>query len=211
VSIIIEEFKLGPLQNNSFLLIDAATNAAAVVDPAYGANKILETIKVKNFDLKLILITHAHFDHLGGILALLPSFNPALEIYLHPDDQILWQNGGGASEFGFSIDIPVIQPLPALHNASIPLGNSNIQVFHTPGHSPGHVVYYLEDEKVVFCGDLIFYHSVGRTDLPGGSSRTLNHSIEQHIFTLPDDVGLLPGHGPSTTVGEERANNPFFI
>lgn len=206
-----QQFILGPIQNNSFLLYDEEQGIAAVIDPPFGSEKILEYIHEHNLTLKMILLTHAHFDHMGGINSLLSPLQDSVLLYMHPDDQVLWEMGGGAAQFGFSIDKPMIQPIPVHHLQEINFGKSKIVSLHTPGHTPGHVVYYLPVEQIAFCGDLIFYHGVGRTDLPGSSGRQLIQSIENNIFTMPDNVHLYPGHGPDTSVGEEKMNNPFLI
>lgn len=207
----IEQFVLGPIQNNSFLIIDQNHGIAAVVDPPFGAEAINEYLRSHQLTLQMILITHAHFDHIGGINTLIPPPPHSMELYLHPDDLLLWQMDGGAEQFGFSFDKVTMQPKSIIDNEEIRFGGTKIKVLHTPGHTPGHVVYYLPQERTAFCGDLIFYHGVGRTDLPGSSSRNLIRSIESKIFTLPNDVILHPGHGPSTTVQEEKMNNPFLI
>lgn len=191
-------------------MMDEKGLTAAVVDPPFGSSTIQEYLKSEGMSLKMILLTHAHFDHMGGINSILPFPPGELKVYLHPDDLPLWEAGGGASQFGFSMDIPLIHPRAVMHGTELWLGDSMILALHTPGHSPGHIVYYLPEEKTAFCGDLIFYHGVGRTDLPGASGRILIQSIKDHIFTLPDDTLLIPGHGPSTTVGEEKLNNPFL-
>ena len=209
--ITIKEFTLGPLQNNCYLLIDDLSKSAALIDPPYGVESIIKYIETQKLDLQMILITHAHFDHIGGVSTLVQSTTRSLNIYLHPDDQRLWDTGGGAKDFGFFLELPAANPKPALDQAIIYLGDNMIQVRHTPGHTSGHVVYYLPEEKLLFCGDLIFYHGVGRTDLPGGSARTLIQSIEKYILSVPDGVRLYPGHGAATTVGEERFHNPFLI
>jgi glyoxylase-like metal-dependent hydrolase (beta-lactamase superfamily II) len=209
--IMIKTFTLGPLQNNCYLIFDDHSKSAALIDPPYGVEVISQYLNTQKLDLQMILITHAHFDHIGGLNMLVQSVSKPIDIYLHPDDQRLWDAGGGAKEFGFYLELPVLSPKPVLDQSIISLGENLVHVLHTPGHSPGHVVYYVPGEKSIFCGDLIFYHGVGRTDLPGGSARTLIHSIEKYILSFPDDVRLYPGHGASTTVGEERVHNPFLI
>jgi hydroxyacylglutathione hydrolase len=208
--ITIKVFTLGPLQNNCYLLIDDHSQSSALIDPPYGVDVISQYLETQKLDLQMILITHAHFDHIGGVSTLIQSAAKPIDIYLHTEDKRLWDSGGGATEFGFYLELPVVNPKPALDQATIYLGNNKIQVLHTPGHSSGHVVYYLPEEKSIFCGDLIFYHGVGRTDLPSGSARTLIQSIEKYILSFPDDVRLFPGHGAATTVGEERDHNPFL-
>jgi glyoxylase-like metal-dependent hydrolase (beta-lactamase superfamily II) len=134
---------------------------------------------------------------------------PFAKIFLHQDDAALWNNSGNAQLFGYiPVDLP--QPTHWLQDGEvIPVGNDVLEARHTPGHTPGHVVYYSSTAGCVFCGDLIFRHNVGRTDLPGGDFAQLRDSIETKIFTLPDSTILLPGHGPATTVGEEKLYNPY--
>lgn len=201
-------FTLGPLENNSFLVIDLETKLAAIVDPSFGSKQILDY--KDDFEVKQIWCTHAHFDHIAGINELLPLLHDQPEIYLHKNDLPLWLENGGAKMFGFPFEIQS-KPTHLLNDIdSVRLGNLEIDTYFTPGHSQGHVIYSIRNEKIVFSGDLIFRMSVGRTDLPGGSHLLLLRSIDQHIKSLPDDTRLLSGHGPETTVGFEKKNNPFL-
>lgn len=210
MGITIKQFKLGPLQNNTFLLVDEDTRVCAVVDPAYGSAQILEYIRSQGYKLEKILITHAHFDHIGGVNDLVTWPPDAIQLLMHPDGLMLWQAGGGSTEFGFAYESPQLQPASIQHGEIIHLGNSGIRVLYTPGHAPGHVVFYIPENQIVLVGDLIFYHGVGRTDLPGGSAKVLIQSIREQILMLPDETILIPGHGPSTSVAEEKTENPFL-
>jgi len=132
-------------------------------------------------------------------------------VALHPDDLPLWRFSGGAALFGLPHFDPGPEPTVSLaHGMHLSIGTHDIEVRHTPGHTPGHVVFYAPASNLVFCGDLIFYSGVGRTDLPGGSWETLLESIRTQVLTLPDPTRLLSGHGPETTVGRERRANPFL-
>lgn len=202
-------FELGPLSNNTYLVADSESHTAIIIDPAFGSSAVIKTCLEKQLTIQGIWITHAHFDHIGGVEAVRKHF-PQAQIALHPLDQSLWQDGGGSQLFGFHM-----KPLPAPeillnHKQTLPLGTTFFEVLHTPGHSPGHVCFVLHSQKVVFTGDLIFYRGVGRTDLPGGDPKQLYQSIREHIYTLPSDYHLFSGHGPSTTVEEERIENPYI-
>lgn len=210
MTLTIKHFILGPLQNNSFLLVDEKTGQAVVVDPPYGAGAIKDYIREHHYHLEKILITHGHFDHIGGISELLSWPPESIQLLLHPDDQPLLQSGGNAADFGYLYQPPDLRPVSIQHGDLITVGGSRIEVRHTPGHSPGHVVYYLPEEKTVCAGDLIFFHGVGRTDLSGGSARILTQSIRQQILTLPPETILMPGHGEFTSVAEEIRENPFL-
>jgi glyoxylase-like metal-dependent hydrolase (beta-lactamase superfamily II) len=128
---------------------------------------------------------------------------------LHPNDHVLWRAGGGGALFGFKIDPGPEPTIDFTQGQILRLGTVQFEVRFTPGHTPGHCVLVCAEEKVCFCGDLIFAGSVGRTDLPGGDWETLETSIRQQIYTLPDETRLLSGHGPETTVGNEKRSNPF--
>jgi glyoxylase-like metal-dependent hydrolase (beta-lactamase superfamily II) len=203
-------FNLGPAQTNAYLIADAKTGEAAVIDPAWDGHIIVDEAKRRGWRIGHIWLTHAHFDHLGGSAAVADSVDPPPPVALHPEDYPLWRHQGGAPLFGFRID-PGPEPTIDLFNGQeLRLGGNLLVVRHTPGHTRGHVIFHCASDRVVFCGDLIFQGSIGRTDLPGGDYDTLIASIRDHILPLPDETRLLSGHGPETKVGVERVYNPFL-
>ncbi|MEZ0397186.1 MAG: MBL fold metallo-hydrolase [Anaerolineales bacterium] len=200
---------LGPVQTNCYLIADSHSGAAAVIDPAWDGETIRLEAERRGRRIAQIWVTHAHFDHVGGLPDLVRGLDPAPVIALHPAERPLWEMGGGAALFGFSLP-PLPAPTLALaHAQTLTLGGLTFEVRHTPGHTPGLCVFYCAQAGVCFCGDLIFQGSVGRTDLPGGNAQALIESIHAHIFTLPEETRLLSGHGEETTVGEEKMFNPF--
>jgi glyoxylase-like metal-dependent hydrolase (beta-lactamase superfamily II) len=198
------------VQTNTFLAADTVSSEAVVIDPAGEGRHIAAEARRRKWHIQAVWITHAHFDHIGGTASLLREVKPQPDVALHPSDLFLWQMQGGAPLFGFQVE-PGSDPSLTLHDRQeLRLGELVFQVRHTPGHTPGHVVYYCASAEVVFCGDVIFAGSIGRTDLPGGDFNTLINSIRQEILTLPDETRLYSGHGPQTTVGVERQSNPYL-
>ncbi len=210
MSLKIQSFFLGPLQNRTILLVDESTRKCIIVDPASGVEKVLTLIKSNNYQLDQVLITHAHFDHIAGVANVFHAFPGGVPVHMHPLDFPLWEAGGGAREFGYVVDTNFRLEADLDKKTSIKLGDDLINVRFTPGHTPGHVIFHLPESKVALVGDLIFHLGVGRTDFPGGDGRKLIQSINMQILTLPDETILYPGHGPETTVGFERDNNPFL-
>lgn len=203
-------FSLGPLENNCYLVADDVTGEAVVIDPSFDSQVVLEQAQLHRWQITRILLTHAHFDHMAGAGQLAGCFTPPLPVYLHPGDLALYRLQGHAPQFGFHLDdLPeVTQPLE--DGQRITIGCQGLDVFHTPGHSPGHVIFYSAEAAAAFTGDLIFSGSVGRTDLPGGDNRALLRSIRARVLTLPSHTRLLSGHGPETTVQDEMDQNPFL-
>jgi hydroxyacylglutathione hydrolase len=200
---------LGPVSTNTYIVADSETGAAAVIDPAWDGDIILAAANKRKWKIGQLWYTHAHFDHFGGAAELARSLTPAPSVAMHSKDHFLWNVGGGGVLFGFKIDKG---PAPSVDLASVRtlnLGGLTFEVRRTPGHTPGHCAFYCASAGVLFSGDLIFQGSVGRTDLPGGSTDTLLNSIRTQVFTLPDATRILSGHGPETTVGEEKTSNPF--
>jgi glyoxylase-like metal-dependent hydrolase (beta-lactamase superfamily II) len=205
----IVKLTLGPVQTNAYLIADQDSGDAAVIDPAWDGTRILAVAKEKSWNVRHLWYTHAHFDHIGGAADVADNSKLIPLVALHPADHNLWKAGGGGSYFGFSID-PGPEPDIDLNDDQIlRLGKVEIKVLHTPGHTPGHCAFYAASDSVLFSGDLIFQNSVGRTDLSGGDFDTLVKSIQEKVFPLPDDTRILSGHGPETTVGWEKINNPF--
>ena len=200
---------LGPAQTNAYLVADSASADAAVIDPSWDGALILEQARKRNWRIAHLWYTHAHFDHIGGAAAIADALNPMPLVALHPDDHVLWRSGGGAPLFGFKIDPGPEPTIDFAQGMRMRLGTVEFEVRCTPGHTLGGVVLYCAEAGVCFCGDLIFAGSVGRVDLPGGDAEALFQSIRTQIYTLPDGTRLLPGHGPETTVGDEKASNPF--
>jgi len=205
----IVSFTLGPAQTNAYLVADSETRDAAVIDPAWDGHIILESAQKRGWRIAHLWYTHAHFDHIGGAGAIADALNPLPLVALHPNDHVLWRAGGGGAMFGFDIDPGPEPTIDFYHGQILKLGSVEFEVRFTPGHTTGHCILYVPLAGVCFCGDLIFAGSVGRTDFPGGSWEELEASIRSQVYTLPDNTRLLSGHGPETTVGEEKQNNPF--
>lgn len=201
---------LGPVATNAYLVGDRNNHTAVVIDPAWDGELIAEEAKHRGWTIEGLWLTHAHFDHLGGAAAIVKSISTPLQVALHPADLPLYSAGGGAALFGMRIDPTPKLTISLSHGQILKLGGHSFEVRHTPGHTPGHVVFYCENEKIVFCGDVIFWGSVGRTDLPGGNYDMLIRSIHTQILSLPNTTRLLSGHGGETTVGAERRDNPFL-
>jgi glyoxylase-like metal-dependent hydrolase (beta-lactamase superfamily II) len=204
---------LGPLPNNVYLLGDADSGDAVVIDPSYDSRFVLARAEEHGWALRAVWLTHGHFDHMAGAVEVVNAFDPPLPIGLHPADLDWYRDEGGAGKFGMSIPQP---PEPTLifadgmrlafREGAEPV----VEVLHAPGHSAGHVMFYCEGLDALFCGDVIFRQGVGRTDLEDGDMDALMRSIREKVLTLPDETRLLPGHGPDSTVGFERGNNPYL-
>jgi glyoxylase-like metal-dependent hydrolase (beta-lactamase superfamily II) len=195
---------------NAYLVWHPGSASAVAVDPGGDASAMADMLSSEGLWLEAILLTHAHLDHIEGVARLVRRTGAA--IYLHPADAPLYQRAGvQALQFGMHMDEPPPVDHPLHHGQVLQAGGLTFQVRHVPGHSPGHVILYVEDAGSAFVGDVIFQNSVGRTDLPGGSFPQLIQGIRSQVFTLPDETTLYPGHGPATTVSHERATNPFLV
>ncbi len=202
---------LGPVMTNTYMIGQTDTGEAAVIDPAWDGQVIVAQAHAHSWRIGQIWITHAHFDHIGGVGAILAGCTAPPSIALHPADLPLWRMKGGADLFGVPMEA-VPQPDVLLQPGQIlRVGVYEFTVRHTPGHTLGHVIFYCASDNLAFCGDTIFAGSIGRTDLPGGDEETLLESIRRQILTLPEDTRLLCGHGEETWVGKERQTNPFLV
>ena len=211
MALMIDTFILGPIDNNTYLISDKTSKEAVLIDPAAPSKIIVHHIEKNKLILKEIWLTHAHFDHIRGVRWFLKQYDRRdIKAAIHKNAVNLWKVGGSSRYFGFDFD-PGPPPDKLLSdNDTLIIGTTEFNVLHTPGHTPGHITFHCAQDNIAFCGDLIFYHGVGRTDLPISSTSNLMKSISQKILTLPDKTRLYPGHGQFTTVGEERNNNPFL-
>jgi glyoxylase-like metal-dependent hydrolase (beta-lactamase superfamily II) len=204
----IRVLSVGPFGTNCFLVACGKTNEAILIDPGDDADRIAEAVRRTSVTLKALYATHGHIDHVGAAADLKRTFG--VPFYIHPGDRILLdQLGIQAAMFGLT---PPTRPEPdgdLEAGGRFRVGEIAFEVLFVPGHSPGHVAFHVPEEKAVFDGDVLFAGGIGRTDLPGGDSRQLLASIRGTLFPLGDDVTCYPGHGPETTIGEERAGNPF--
>lgn len=200
-------FATGPLETNTYLLADRDTGEALVIDPGGDPGEILAFLAQERLTCRLIVNTHGHFDHVSGNRALKSATGASLLVH-EGDVPMLIAAATHARFFMMRAENSPPPDMLLVEQEEVRVGSVSLRVLHTPGHSPGGVT--LVAPGVAFCGDLVFHGSVGRTDLPGGSERVLLDSIRRHILTLPDDTVLYPGHGPDTTVGREKKQNPFF-
>jgi hydroxyacylglutathione hydrolase len=202
-------FTVGPVQENTFLLRPEGGDRALIVDPGEEAPKLLGAIEALGVQLEAILLTHTHFDHVGAVAPVAkatgaPVYCPALEVPVLQDIMayVPWPGFGPFESWDPEHTVAGGE---TLHLAGL-----DIEVLFTPGHSPGHVTYAIEPEKALFSGDVLFQSSIGRTDLPGGDHATLLRSIGTLLERFDDDTVVHPGHMGLTTLGRERATNPFL-
>jgi glyoxylase-like metal-dependent hydrolase (beta-lactamase superfamily II) len=206
---IIETFPVGPLQCNCTILGDQAASEAVVIDPGDDISRIHRRLTELGLKLKQILITHGHIDHVGGALKL--KRLTGAPILLNDNDlPLLKMMDMQAAWLG--VPTPDVAPPDAslAEGMTVGLDACPAQVLHTPGHTQGSVCLHFAPLNMVIAGDTLFARSIGRTDLPGGNGRQILQSIESRLLTLPDSTRVIPGHGPETTIGEERENNPFL-
>jgi len=197
---------VGPFANNIYLVTDAATRETAVVDVGFEPERVIDLVREAGLRVRWLLATHAHYDHVAAMLPVQQALGG--DFALHPADRpLLEQVAFQGSMFGLPpVDVPEVA-LELEEGMRVPLGEQSLVVLFTPGHSPGHVAFH--HGQTLWSGDVLFAGSVGRTDLPGAAWDVLERSIRERLFPLGDAVRVLPGHGPATTIGEERRVNPF--
>lgn len=206
---IIEVLPVGPVQCNCVILGCPETREAMVIDPGGDAELILEHLDAHQLQLKCILLTHAHFDHVTAVSKLKAA--RGAEIMVHVDEKPLYDTVTVQGLFFGIAAAPLPRPDRKLADGDrIKWGNLEGQVRHTPGHSPGSICFYVPQEELLVTGDTLFAQSIGRTDLWGGSLPTLMRSLKEQVLSLPDETRVIPGHGPSTTIGTERRSNLFL-
>lgn len=205
----IHTFSLPPVQTNAYLVIDPSTNEAVLIDAPQAVWQAIEPIlKSEALSLKACVLTHAHFDHVLGAQEIHQQHIP---LYLHSEDKPLLERLPQQMQF---FGLPGESAVPQIDHwiedgDPLTLLGGGVDVRRVPGHAPGNIVLYFKQEGIAFTGDAIFKGSVGRTDLPGGSFEVLEKGIREQIYTLPGETTLYPGHGPETSVQDEKANNPF--
>ena len=204
-----EILPVGMLQCNCSVFGDETSREAVVVDPGDNIPDILEILARHQLKVKAIVITHAHIDHIGGAEKLKAA--TGAPVYMNANDQELYdrievQAGWLGMKTPEQTDIDV----QAREGDAICLGPARFEVLHTPGHTPGSISLWMPLENKLIAGDTLFRDSIGRTDLPGGSPRQILRSIHDKLLVLPDEAAVIPGHGPNTTIGRERARNPFL-
>ncbi len=208
----IERFAGGPFDQNTFLLTCSETGVCVVVDPGGGTPELMKVLEKRGVAPKAILLTHSHLDHVDGIPYLISRW-PDLPVRMHPLDRPLWDAVPQQAAM-FGLPLPGALPTPVMDLAegeTLAFGETlRLEIRFAPGHAPGHVIFVHHGAGEVIAGDVIFAGSIGRTDLPGGDHTELIRSIHREVLSLEDEVRLHPGHGPSTTVGRERASNPFL-
>lgn len=198
-------FPLGPLSTNCYVINDGGR--AIAIDPGGSPEDVLVYLVKNKLALDAILLTHMHFDHMYGVANLAKS--TGAQVYAPENDKVIWESEAGKG------GIWGMPPVEAFEAAWLSPGENTIagmtfDVLETPGHTPGGASFYFPKQKCVFSGDALFYRSIGRTDFPLGNHQQLLKSIRDRLFALPDDTTVYPGHGPSTTIGAEKKENPFL-
>ncbi|HKD81034.1 MAG TPA: MBL fold metallo-hydrolase [Candidatus Angelobacter sp.] len=202
-------FPVGPLQCNCSVIGDEQTHEAMVIDPGDQVDEILQILREEKLALKQIVITHAHIDHVGGAMKLKAATGAPILMNQH-DHALLKMLDMQAAWVGMRSPGTVQVDEAAAQGRILKIGSISSTVIHTPGHTEGSICVYFPAEKKLVAGDTLFAGSIGRTDLPGGSMEKIIRSLHTQVLALPDETEVIPGHGPLTTIGEERETNPFL-
>jgi hydroxyacylglutathione hydrolase len=206
---IVEMLTVGPFQENCYVVGDEGSGIGTVIDPGDEATRIALAVERLGLEIGQIIVTHAHVDHVGALVPLADEY--LCPVLMHEEAEAMLKT------------VPQQAMMMGLRFGRIPqvdrhvgddevleVGSLRLHSLYTPGHAPGHLAFYVEEEGVVFSGDALFAGSVGRTDLTGGSMELLIQTISERLLTLPDETRVLSGHGPETTIGQERQTNPFL-
>ena len=206
---ILEKLTVGPFQENCYIVGDETSGAGALIDPGDEAARVALAVEQTNLEIERIIITHAHIDHVGAVATLVDEY--ACPVLMHAEaEPMLKQLPSQAIMMGLRFGkVPAVDRYIEDEEV-LTVGGLSFRALYTPGHAPGHLAFYAEEQNLVFSGDALFAGGVGRVDLPGGSMEVLMRSIEERLLTLPDATAVHSGHGPETTIGEERATNPFL-
>jgi hydroxyacylglutathione hydrolase len=205
--LILETLVVGPLQTNCYILGDEKSKDAVVVDPGGDFEEIEQELRNLSLKVRYIVLTHGHFDHTDALAKLKKA--TGAEVLIHAADANMLSSSGRVQPFFLETETEACPADRTLtEGEKIRFGQYELEVLHTPGHTPGGISLVVD--KMIFVGDTLFCGSVGRTDLPGGSYEQLMHSIRSKLLSRPDEYLVYPGHGPSSTIGEERESNPFL-
>jgi glyoxylase-like metal-dependent hydrolase (beta-lactamase superfamily II) len=197
---------VGAFVENSYLVVDETTSRAVLIDPGAEPDRLIAMVRESGATLDAIWLTHGHLDHIGGIVGVRRAW--PVTVYLHPADLPLFERGAKQAAFyGLAFEQPETPDVELAHGDVVSVGSLDFDVLHFPGHSPGHVVF--RHGTTLFGGDLLFYGSIGRTDLPLANPAHMEESLLR-VAELDDATVVHPGHGPKTTIGHEKATNPFL-
>ena len=202
----VQQLTVGPLEENCWLLADEASGLAVLVDPGDEAERLLEAVSATGCTLSAIWLTHCHFDHVGGVAGVVRA--GAVPIYRHPADAFFYASAAdNAARWGITVENPPSATHDLAEGGTVSLGRFTFDVWHVPGHAPGHVAFV--GHGLCISGDVLFAGSIGRTDLPLCDPRAMQESLNR-LATLDEGTRVLPGHGVSTTIGRELVSNPFL-
>lgn len=198
----------GALGVNTYLAVDEGTKEGFIVDPGGHNPKLTEKVKSEGVDIKYIILTHGHSDHICGVNDHMKDF-PDAKVVAYEAERPMLEDARLNQSTMFGTPQTVSADIWVKDGDELKLGDHTLKFMHTPGHTPGGMCVYIADEHVLFSGDTLFCQSIGRTDFPGGSFRDLADAVHNKLFVLPDNTTVLPGHMGATTIGFEKGNNPF--